>query len=102
MPELPPPHVVREAEKARADLQRQSRQLAPAPFALLELAMGSMVTQALYVVARLRVAAESRKVLRLAVRARPGADARVEVWEAQRNAELFEEAYGCRLEIELA
>lgn len=56
MPELPPPHVVREAEKARADLQRQSRQLAPPPFALLELAMGSMVTQALHVVARLRVA----------------------------------------------
>lgn len=53
-------------------------------------------------VARLSVSAESRKTLRLVVRARRGADARVEVWEAQRNSELFEEAYGCRLEIELA
>ncbi|MET8447953.1 methyltransferase [Streptomyces sp. NPDC005209] len=58
MPELPPPSVVREAEKTRADLQRRSRELAPPPFALLELAMGSMVTQALYVAARLRVADE--------------------------------------------
>jgi exopolyphosphatase/guanosine-5'-triphosphate,3'-diphosphate pyrophosphatase len=51
-------------------------------------------------VARLKLSAEGRKVLRLAVRARPGADARVEIWEAQRNAELFEEAYSCKLEIE--
>lgn len=39
---------------------------------------------------------------RLAVRARPGAEAAVEVWEAQRNADLFEAAYGLKLEIELA
>ncbi|WP_456043587.1 methyltransferase [Streptomyces rochei] len=56
MPELPPPHVVREAEKARADLQRQSRELAPPPFALLELIMGVMVTRAVHVVAELKVA----------------------------------------------
>ena len=56
MPELPPPSVVREAEKARAELQRRSRELAPPPFALLELAMGSMVTQALYAAARLGIA----------------------------------------------
>ena len=56
MPELPPPHVVRAVEKNRADLQRQARELAPPPFALLELAMGSMVTQAIYVAAELRFA----------------------------------------------
>ncbi|MCG7525107.1 acetylserotonin O-methyltransferase [Streptomyces sp. OfavH-34-F] len=56
MPAVPPPEVVRAAEKARADLQKQARELAPPPFALLELAMGSMVTQALYTVAELRVA----------------------------------------------
>lgn len=56
MPELPPPHVVREAEKARADLQKRSRELAPPPFALLELAMGSMLTQAIYAAAELRIA----------------------------------------------
>ncbi|RPE26939.1 methyltransferase [Kitasatospora cineracea] len=56
MPALPPPEVVRAAERARADLQKQVRELAPPPFALLELAMGSMVTQALYAAAELRVA----------------------------------------------
>lgn len=56
MPALPPPSVVRAVEGARADLQRVSRDLAPAPFALLELVMGSMVTQALYVAAELRIA----------------------------------------------
>ncbi|WP_078910475.1 methyltransferase [Streptomyces sp. NRRL S-87] len=56
MPALPPPEVVRAAEKTRADLQKQVRELAPPPFALLELAMGSMVTQALYAAAELRVA----------------------------------------------
>jgi exopolyphosphatase / guanosine-5'-triphosphate,3'-diphosphate pyrophosphatase len=42
----------------------------------------------------------SGKKLRLLVRARPGADARVEIWEAQRNADLFETAYHCKLSIE--
>ncbi|CAL9326473.1 methyltransferase [Streptomyces rochei] len=56
MPEMPPPHVVREAEEARADLQRRSREMAPPPFALLELVMGSMVTQAIHVAARLDIA----------------------------------------------
>ncbi|AKZ53238.1 putative O-methyltransferase [Streptomyces ambofaciens ATCC 23877] len=56
MPELPPPHVVREAEKARAELQRQSRELAPPPFALLEMIMGVMVSRAVHVVAELKVA----------------------------------------------
>ena len=27
---------------------------------------------------------------------RRGADARVEIWEGQRNADLFEEAFGCK------
>jgi hypothetical protein len=56
MPELPPPPVVRAVESARADLQKQSRNMAPPPFALLELVMGSMVTQAIYVAAELRIA----------------------------------------------
>ncbi|MEU6406789.1 methyltransferase [Streptomyces sp. NPDC046985] len=56
MPALPSPEVVRATERTRAGLQRQVRELAPAPFALLELAMGSMVTQALYAAAELRVA----------------------------------------------
>ncbi|MBI4553605.1 MAG: Ppx/GppA family phosphatase [Candidatus Latescibacteria bacterium] len=42
------------------------------------------------------------KQVRLRVNARTSAEARVEVWEAQRNAELFEEAFGCKLEIEQA
>ena len=56
MPALPPPKVVRAVERVRASLQRLTRLLAPAPFALLELAQGSMVTQALYVAAELGVA----------------------------------------------
>ncbi|MFJ4717524.1 methyltransferase [Streptomyces sp. NPDC088785] len=56
MPELPPPHVVRALEKERAELQRRAREMAPPPFALLELVMGSMVTQAIYVAAELRFA----------------------------------------------
>ncbi|MFC9914439.1 methyltransferase [Streptomyces sp. NPDC059862] len=56
MPALPPPPVVRAVEKSRADLQRASRDLAPAPFALLEVVMGSMVTQAVYVAAKLGIA----------------------------------------------
>ncbi|GAP52738.1 methyltransferase [Streptomyces azureus] len=56
MPELPPPSVVRDLEKQRAELQKQARELAPPPFALLELIMGSMITQALRVTAELRVA----------------------------------------------
>jgi exopolyphosphatase/guanosine-5'-triphosphate,3'-diphosphate pyrophosphatase len=40
------------------------------------------------------------KRLRLKVRPRARADARVEVWEAQRNAGLFEAAFDCRLKVE--
>ncbi len=56
MPVFPPPPVVRAVEKSRADLQRASQDLAPAPFALLEIVMGSMVTQSVYVAARLGIA----------------------------------------------
>jgi SAM-dependent methyltransferase len=56
MPALPPAPVVRAVENARAGLQKASRDLAPAPFALLELVMGSMVTQAIHVAAKLRIA----------------------------------------------
>jgi exopolyphosphatase/guanosine-5'-triphosphate,3'-diphosphate pyrophosphatase len=41
--------------------------------------------------------AGSKVVLRAQVRAK--ADARVEIWEAQRNASLFEAAFDCKLEI---
>jgi exopolyphosphatase/guanosine-5'-triphosphate,3'-diphosphate pyrophosphatase len=53
-------------------------------------------------VARVRFTEEGRKTLRLAVRVRPDADARVEIWEAQRNADLFEAAYDRKLDIEPA
>jgi hypothetical protein len=56
MPPVPPPKIVRAVEAIRASLQKLVRKLAPAPFALLELAQGSMVTQAIYVAAELRVA----------------------------------------------
>jgi exopolyphosphatase/guanosine-5'-triphosphate,3'-diphosphate pyrophosphatase len=50
-------------------------------------------------VARLRVQDDGRKVKLRAI-ARRGADPRVEIWEAQRNADLFEAAFDCKLEIE--
>ena len=53
-------------------------------------------------VASLKVGPAGRKTLQLSVRARAHANARVEIWEAQRNAELFEEAYGVKLALELA
>ncbi|MEU9880827.1 methyltransferase [Streptomyces phaeochromogenes] len=56
MPAFPPPPVVRAVEKSRADLQRASRDLAPAPFALLEVVMASMVTQSVYAAAKLGIA----------------------------------------------
>jgi exopolyphosphatase/guanosine-5'-triphosphate,3'-diphosphate pyrophosphatase len=48
----------------------------------------------------LRLNSAGGKKLRLRARVRPGADARVELWEAQRNAGLFEAAFKCKLEIE--
>jgi pyruvate/2-oxoglutarate/acetoin dehydrogenase E1 component len=50
-------------------------------------------------VARLRLRFEADQKVRLLARARPGADTRVEIWESQRNADLFENAFGCKLEI---
>ncbi len=50
-------------------------------------------------VAGLRIQLKGKKA-RLIVRARAAGLARVEVWEAQHNADLFEEAFGCSLEIE--
>ena len=50
-------------------------------------------------VVRLQVVEDGRRKLRLRARARRGADARVEIWEAQRNADLFEAAFQCKLEI---
>ncbi len=40
------------------------------------------------------------KRMRLRARTRSQAEGRVEVWEAARNSDLFEEAFGCKLEIE--
>ncbi len=37
---------------------------------------------------------------RLGVKARSRTEGRVEVWEARRNASFFEQAFGCKLEIE--
>jgi hypothetical protein len=61
MPPLPPARVVRAVEGVRAGLQKLTRKLAPAPFSLLELIQGSMVTQAIYVAAELRVAEALRE-----------------------------------------
>jgi exopolyphosphatase/guanosine-5'-triphosphate,3'-diphosphate pyrophosphatase len=51
------------------------------------------------VVTQLKLRYDGNEKVRLQARVRAGADARVEIWEAQRNAELFEEAFGCKLEI---
>src|SRR5262249_26082224 len=50
-------------------------------------------------IARLRLRPAGAGKLRLLAHIRPGADGRVEIWEGQRNADLFEEAFGCKLEI---
>ena len=50
-------------------------------------------------VVRLQLVDDGRRTLRLRARTRRGADSRVEIWEAQRNADLFEAAFNCRLEI---
>jgi len=51
------------------------------------------------VVSRLRLRYDRGQKARLWAHVRPGADAQVEIWEAQRNAELFEAAFDCKLEI---
>jgi exopolyphosphatase/guanosine-5'-triphosphate,3'-diphosphate pyrophosphatase len=51
------------------------------------------------VVARLRLRYDGPEKVRLWAHVRSGADAQVEIWEAQRNADLFEAAFGCKLEI---
>lgn len=56
MPPLPPARIVRAVEGVRSGLQKLTRRLAPAPFSLLELIQGSMVTQAVYAAAELDVA----------------------------------------------
>lgn len=53
-------------------------------------------------VASLRVETPDRKHARCLVKPRPKADARVEVWETQRNADAFENAFNCQLEVQLA
>jgi exopolyphosphatase/guanosine-5'-triphosphate,3'-diphosphate pyrophosphatase len=50
-------------------------------------------------ITRLRLVWSGKKA-RLLVHPRPGADARVEIWEAQRRVDLFEDAYHCKLTIE--
>src|SRR5512145_2271442 len=53
---VPPARVVRAVEGVRARLQRLSQLMVPPPVALLELAQGSMMTQAIYVAAELGIA----------------------------------------------
>ena len=51
------------------------------------------------VVSRLTVLNAGGKKVVIHARVRSGADARVEIWEGQRNADLFEAAYDCKLVI---
>ncbi|MEV8309156.1 methyltransferase [Streptomyces flavidovirens] len=53
---LPPARIVRAVEGVRNALQRLVRKLAPAPFSLLEMVQGAMLSQAIYAAAELRVA----------------------------------------------
>jgi hypothetical protein len=53
---VPPAGIVRTVEGARARLQRMNQLMVPGPIALLELIMGSMITQAIYVAAKLDIA----------------------------------------------
>jgi len=50
-------------------------------------------------VSRLRVLNAGGKKVVIHAQVRPGADARVEIWEGQRNADLFEAAFDCKLVI---
>lgn len=56
LPKVPPARIVRAAEAARDRVQRLHRRMAPAPITLLEMIWGSMLTQALYVAAKLGIA----------------------------------------------
>lgn len=53
---VPPVSVVHAVEGVRGGLQRMSQRMVPGPIALLELIMGSMVTQAIHVAATLGIA----------------------------------------------
>jgi C-methyltransferase len=55
-PKPPPARVARVADAVREMVHRLHRRMAPAPVALLELIMGSMVAQAIHVAARLGIA----------------------------------------------
>ena len=50
-------------------------------------------------VADLKVRSSGQRIT-VRARPRPKADARVEVWEAQRNAGLFEQAFHCKVTIQ--
>lgn len=53
---MPPARVVRTVEGLRSGLQRLTRRMVPPFTAVLELSMGSMLTQAIYVAAELKIA----------------------------------------------
>jgi C-methyltransferase len=55
-PKLPPARVARAADAVRGVVGRLHRRMAPPPATLLELIMGSMVSQAVHVAARLGIA----------------------------------------------
>ncbi|MEU4349303.1 methyltransferase [Streptomyces sp. NPDC023838] len=56
MPPIPPARVVRIVEGVRARVQRLAQLMVPAPIAVLELAQGAWVSQAIYVAAELKIA----------------------------------------------
>ncbi|MFJ5265800.1 methyltransferase [Streptomyces sp. NPDC088387] len=58
---LPPARVVRAVEGVRNALLKLVRKLAPAPFSLLEIVQGAMLSQAVYAAAELRVAEALRE-----------------------------------------
>ncbi|WP_018383099.1 methyltransferase [Wenjunlia vitaminophila] len=55
-PKMPPVRLVRALEGVRARLLKLHRRMVPGPMALLELTQSSMITQAIYVAADLKVA----------------------------------------------
>ncbi|HEY7486212.1 MAG TPA: methyltransferase [Streptosporangiaceae bacterium] len=53
---VPPARVVRAVEGTRAKIQRLNQLIVPAPLALVEMILGSMITQGIYVAAELGIA----------------------------------------------
>jgi C-methyltransferase len=56
MSKIPPARIVRAAEAVREQVQRLHRRMVPAPVALVEMIWGSLLSQAIYVAAKLGIA----------------------------------------------